>query len=82
MQRGLHGRMFYDSSLISCHLSHFLHRSLTSTANWQQGKRAMDESADAAAAVDVLIPSRAACLITAVSGLSLLNFIQDHSVSF
>ncbi len=61
--------------------SRFVHTSLTSTENWQGGKRAIDESADAAAGVDVLISSPPVCLITVVSGLSLLNCIQDHHVS-
>lgn len=59
----------------------FVHTSLTSTENWQDGKRAIDESADAAARVDVLISSPPVCLITVVSGLRLLNCIQDHHVS-
>lgn len=46
-------------------------------------KGAIDESADAAAGVDVLIPSPRARLITPppLPGLSLGNCIQDHRVS-
>lgn len=65
----------------TCHPPRFVHTSLTSTGNRQDGERAIDESADAAAWVDVLISSPPVCLITAVSGPGLPNCIQDHRVS-
>lgn len=65
----------------TCHPPRFVHTSLTSTGNRQDGERAIDESADAAARVDVLISSPPVCLITAVSGPGLPNCIQDHRVS-
>lgn len=62
------------------HPPRVVHTSLTLSTD-RMGKRAIDESADAAARVDVLISSRSVCLITAAPGLSLLNCIQDHHVS-